>query len=346
MLIDTTPKFDFHQVLLKPKRSNLSSRSEVDLVKTYNFLHAKTEYKGIPIIAANMDTVATMEMAKALAEHGLATALHKHYTVDELAAFFNALAPTACVFYTMGIGEADYKKFKQVNEKLLNPLRFLCIDIANGYSLQLERFITKVRKEHPEAVIMAGNVVTADMTAQLLIAGADIIKVGIGPGSACTTRRMTGVGYPQLSAVIECVDAANGLGGHICSDGGCTVPGDVAKAFGGGAHFVMLGGMLAAHTECGGEVVDVDGVPHRKFYGMSSKTAMTKHAGGVAHYRAGEGKEVLLIDRGPVAHTVQDILGGLRSTCTYVGARRLKDLPKCTTFIMAGMQTNDVFGRP
>jgi GMP reductase len=192
---------------------------------------------------------------------------------------------------------------------------------------------------------MAGNVVTGEMTEELILSGADIVKVGIGPGSVCTTRKMTGVGYPQLSAVIECADAAHGLSGLICADGGCSTPGDVAKAFGGGADFVMLGGMFAGHEESGGERVERDGATYQRFYGMSSKAAMDRYAGGVAEYRAAEGKEVLVPYRGPVANTAQEILGGVRSACTYVGARRLKELSKRTTFVRVTQQLNEVFGK-
>ena len=115
--------------------------------------------------------------------------------------------------------------------------------------------VAQVRAEFPNHTILAGNVVTGEMVEELILSGADIIKVGIGPGSVCTTRKKTGVGYPQLSAVLECADAAHGLGGHIISDGGCTCPGDVAKAFGAGADFVMMGGMLAGHDQSGGEVI-------------------------------------------------------------------------------------------
>jgi GMP reductase len=192
---------------------------------------------------------------------------------------------------------------------------------------------------------MAGNVVTGEMTEELILSGADIVKVGIGPGSVCTTRKMTGVGYPQLSAIIECADAAHGLEGHICADGGCATPGDVAKAFGGGADFVMLGGMLAGHDECSGDIVERDGQKYQRFYGMSSRTAMEKYAGGVAQYRAAEGKEVLVPYRGPIAGTAQEILGGVRSACTYVGARRLREFSKRTTFVGVSEQANEVFGR-
>ena len=225
-------------------------------------------------------------------------------------------------------------------------IEYVCIDVANGYTEAFVNFVKKVREAYPDLVIMAGNVVTGDMTEELILSGADIVKVGIGPGSVCTTRRMTGVGYPQLSAVIECADAAHGLGGRICSDGGCTVPGDIAKAYGGGADFVMLGGMLAGHDESGGETVEENGRVFKRFYGMSSRNAMEKYAGGVAQYRAAEGKCVLLPARGPVENTLQDILGGVRSACTYVGARRLKELTMRTTFVRVSMQTNDVFGRP
>ena len=230
-------------------------------------------------------------------------------------------------------------------ERAPGAIEYLCIDVANGYTEIFVDFVSKIREEFPHLAIMAGNVVTGDMTEELILAGADIVKVGIGPGSVCTTRKMTGVGYPQLSAIIECADAAHGLGGLICSDGGCTRPGDIAKAFGGGADFVMLGGMLAGHNESGGEVIEKDGKIYRSFYGMSSKSAMDKYSGGVAKYRAAEGKTVYLEDRGPVADTVQEILGGVRSACTYVGARRLKELTKRTTFVRVTQQLNEVFGK-
>ena len=205
--------------------------------------------------------------------------------------------------------------------------------------------LSRIDALDPDLVIMAGNVVTGDMTEELLLSGADIVKIGIGPGSVCLTRKMTGVGYPQLSAVIECADAAHGLGGRICADGGCTTPGDIAKAFGGGADFVMLGGMFAAHDECAGKTITKDGKTMKQFYGMSSEQAMEKWSGGVAKYRASEGKEVFLPSRGPVADTVQEILGGLRSACTYVGARRLKELTLRTTFVRVTQQLNEVFGK-
>ena len=199
------------------------------------------------------------------------------------------------------------------------------------------------RDRYPQHVVMAGNVVTGEMVEELLLAGADVIKVGIGPGSVCTTRVKTGVGYPQLSAIVECADAAHGLGGHIISDGGCSSPGDVAKAFGGGADFVMMGGMFAGHDESGGELVEREGRRYKLFYGMSSETAMQQYANGVAEYRASEGKTVEVPYRGSVADTVRDVLGGIRSTCTYVGARRLKELTKRTTFIRVAEQENKVF---
>jgi GMP reductase len=224
-------------------------------------------------------------------------------------------------------------------------IRYVCIDVANGYTESFVRFVAKIRERYPHLVIMAGNVCTGEMTEELILSGADIVKVGIGPGSVCTTRKMTGVGYPQLSAIIECADAAHGLEGHICADGGCTTPGDIAKAFGGGADFVMLGGMLAGHEESGGEPIVRDGQALRRFYGMSSKAAMEKYAGGVAEYRAAEGKEVLVPFRGAVAGTASEILGGVRSACTYVGARRLRELSKRTTFVRVTQQLNEVFGK-
>ena len=346
MRIESDVKLDFKDVLLRPKRSTLGSRANVDLDRLYRFRHARLEMPVVPVIAANMDTVGTFEMAQALAKHKILTAIHKHYAVDDLVAFFGreGEGPQRYAFYSLGILERDLQKFEQVWGRTGGGIRWVCIDVANGYTEAFIDFVKRFRERYPDVAVMAGNVVTADITEALILAGVDIVKVGIGPGSVCTTRKMTGVGYPQLSAIIECADAAHGLGGHICGDGGCTVPGDVVKAFGGGADFVMLGGMLAAHDESGGEVVEHEGATFRKFYGMSSEEAMTRYAGGVAKYRASEGKSTMLPARGPVDDTVQGILGGLRSACTYVGARKLKDLSKCTTFVRVTQQINEIFG--
>ena len=344
MHIDQDIKLDFKDVLIRPKRSALPSRAEVDIVRKFSFKHSENQYSGVPIIAANMDTVGTFGMARALAPFGLSVALHKHYGVDELVAFFKALKVKSNAFYSMGITKADLDRFQRVMRRAGGAIQYVCIDVANGYTESFVKFVAKFHHTYPKVTLMAGNVVTGEMTEELILSGADIVKVGIGPGSVCTTRSMTGVGYPQLSAVIECADAAHGLGGRICSDGGCTTPGDLAKAFGGGADFVMLGGMLAGHAECAGDVVERDGRKFQRFYGMSSRAAMEKYAGGVAAYRAAEGKEVLVPYRGPVANTVKELLGGLRSACTYVGARMLRELTKRTTFVRVGMQTNEVFG--
>lgn len=344
MRIEEELKLDFKDVLIRPKRSTLTSRSEVDISREFVFHHSRRKYRGIPIIAANMDTVGTFEMARALTKRELAAALHKHYGEAEIVAFFSALPETATVFYSMGIAKADYEKFVRVKEAAGAAIRYVCVDVANGYTKAFVDFLQKLRVAYPDVTLMAGNVVTGEMTEELILDGVDIVKVGIGPGSVCTTRKMTGVGYPQLSAIIECADAAHGLGGLICADGGCTAPGDLAKAFGGGADFVMLGGMLAGHDECSGEIVERDGRRMVRFYGMSSRAAMDKYAGGVADYRASEGKEVLLDYRGTVDNTLQEILGGVRSACTYVGARKLKELSKRTTFIRVARQLNEVFG--
>jgi GMP reductase len=346
MRIESDPKLDFKDVLIRPKRSTLNSRNEVDVNRTFRFLHTGSEWSGFPLIAANMDVTGTIAMARALGKRGALTALHKHYPEAELAAFF-ASDDGASAFYSLGTTEADLTKLAAVRKRA-KP-RFLCVDVANGYAEKFLDTVKRVRDANPEAVVMAGNVVTGDMTEALILAGADIVKIGIGPGSVCTTRRVTGVGYPQLSAIIECADAAHGLKGQVCADGGCTVPGDVAKAYGAGADFVMLGGMLAGHDECDGEIRYEmrDGVKvpvGMLFYGMSSETAMKRYAGGVAHYRASEGKSVETPYRGPVDNTMAEIMGGVRSMMTYIGATHLKEVPKRTTFVRVTAQTNDVFG--
>ncbi|SHE38258.1 GMP reductase [Vibrio gazogenes] len=346
MRIEQELKLGFKDVLFRPKRSTLKSRSQVNLTREFTFKHSGRQWCGVPVIAANMDSVGSFGMAQALAKYDVITAIHKHYSLQEWQAFVQT-ADAETLKYVMvstGTSDADFTKM-QATLALSEDLMFVCIDIANGYSEHLVEFVERVRRVLPDKVIVAGNVVTGDMTEELILAGADIVKVGIGPGSVCTTRVKTGVGYPQLSAIIECADAAHGLGGQIIGDGGCTCPGDVSKAFGGGADFVMLGGMLAGHHESGGDIVVKDGESYVKFYGMSSKSAMDKYAGGVAQYRAAEGKTVLLPYRGSVEDTIQDILGGVRSTCTYVGAANLKELTKRTTFIRVQEQENNMFGK-
>jgi GMP reductase len=342
--VESDLKLGFKDVLIRPKRSTLKSRSLVELRRTYTFLHSRKEWNGVPVIAANMDTVGTFEVAEVLAEHDMLCAIHKHYALKDWASFLETKDELIYerIMVSTGVSDTDFEKLTQIleNHPLLN---FICIDVANGYAEAFVEFVVRVRRAYPDKTIVAGNVVTGEMVEELLLSGADIVKVGIGPGSVCTTRVKTGVGYPQLSAIIECADAAHGLGGRIIADGGCTCAGDVAKAFGGGADFVMLGGMLAGHDESGGEIVERDGKQYRLYYGMSSTTAMEKHAGGVADYRSSEGKTVEVPYRGPLEATVRDILGGLRSTCTYVGASALKELTKRTTFIRVLEQENREF---
>ena len=353
MVIEEDFKLDFSSVLIRPKRSTLKSRKEVDLFRTTIFRNSKEEYIGIPIMAANMDGVGTFEVADALAKKNLFTCLVKTYSVNELVSFFDCddsdlkYDRRENVAMSIGTSDDDLQKFCNVMELSDGAVKYLCVDVANGYTEMFSNFIYQLRLNFSKLVIIAGNVVTGDMTQELILNGADIVKCGIGPGSVCTTRIQTGVGYPQLSSVIECADAAHGLGGHIIADGGCVSSGDVAKAFGGGADFVMLGGMLSGHDEGGGEYILEDDNPEPigvKFYGMSSETANEKHFGGLKDYRASEGKEVIVPYRGRIDNTVQTILGGVRSSCTYVGARRIKDLTKCTTFVKVYNTHNTIFG--
>ena len=328
-------KLDYKDVLITPKRSTLSSRSHVNLERTFTF-RSGNSWKGVPIIAANMDGVGTFTMDLELNKHKMMVALTKHYSQEDLIDHF--IQKFNSSVYSMGISDADLYKFNKVVESNIvkNWNIKVCIDVANGYTQSFVDFIKQFREDHPNVLLMAGNVVTPEMTEELILAGVDIVKVGIGPGSVCTTRKMTGIGFPQLSAVIECADAAHGLQGHIIADGGCSVPGDVVKAFAAGADFVMLGGMLAGHKEGGASAIGGN-----QFYGMSSDTAMELHNGGVANYRASEGKTVEIPYRGEVSKTMQDILGGLRSACTYVGASELKELSKRTTFVRVTQQLNN-----
>jgi GMP reductase len=380
-------KLDFDDVLIRPKRSTLKSRSEVDLTRTFKFTHSPRELQCVPIMVANMDTVGTMAMAKSLAKDKTITCLHKHYDNDSLINLYtddHNLFNKELIFYSTGTSSKDIHKLEKVFDtvKIMGfDIPNVCLDVANGYTEQFVKTAAHIRKLFPEIIIMAGNVVTQEMVEELIIHGkVDIVKVGIGSGSVCTTRLKTGVGYPQLSAVMECADAAHGLGGHICSDGGCKVVGDICKAFGGNADFVMLGSMFAGADECEGEwkyeykatisktkELKVGDFTHRvpdnsewwqpidpgyktekrkvslQYYGMSSKNAMDKHHDGVANYRTAEGKCVTVSYKGHAIDILQDIYGGLRSACTYVGANKIKDFGKKTTFIQVNNTHNKVY---
>ena len=343
MRIEQDIKLDYKDVLFKPKRSKLESRRDVDLTRTFKFHNSGNEWTGVPVMASNMDGVGTFAMAKVLQDHKMITVMRKHYTVDDWTKNAKGVKMKYLSVCT-GTGiiwdpdAPDYATMKAVLA-MYPDIKFITVDVANAYHENYADFIARLRDEYPDKTIIAGNVISAEMTEELIIKGADIVKCGIGPGSVCTTRLMTGVGVPQLSGIIECADAANGIGGHIIADGGCVYPGDVSKAFGAGAHFVMLGGMLAGHDESEGKVVN----GKIQFYGMSSNAAMAVHGTRKDGYRGAEGKVVELPHKGPIEPTIIEILGGLRSTCTYIGAKRIKDMPKCTTFVRCTQQVNQVF---
>jgi GMP reductase len=344
MRIEHDVKLDYQDVLFKPKRSTLTSRKDVDLTRSFKFYNSGKEWNGIPIMASNMDGVGTFAMAKVLQDHKMITVLRKHYSLDDWKTAIGDGVKMKYLSVCTGTGviwdknAPDYAVMKEVLKRYPD-IPFICVDVANGYHENYGDFIERLRYEHQDKTIIAGNVITAEMTEELILRGADIVKCGIGPGSVCTTRLMTGVGVPQLSGIIECADAANGVGGHIIADGGCVYPGDVAKAFGAGAHFVMLGGMLAGHDEAEGEIID----GKVQFYGMSSNAAMSKHGSRKDGYRGAEGKVVQIPHKGKVIDTITEVLGGVRSACTYIGAKRLKDMGKCTTFVRVNNVVNKVF---
>jgi len=338
MLIYDDIKLDYSDVLIRPKRSTLTSRFGVDLERKYIFKHSKKSWSGTPIMASNMDTVGTFPMAEALDKHSMITCMAKHYNSD--GEWKSNLLPVItpknlCVMG--GISDKDMSNTQEIYKS--NNAFFLGLDVANGYTISFVDAVKRMRDLEPNATIIAGNVVSADMTQELILAGADIVKVGVGPGSVCTTRIKTGIGMPQLSAVIECADAAHGMDAHIIADGGCNNSGDIVKAFAAGADFVMVGGMLAGHDECDGELID----GKMQFYGMASGSAMDRHSVPNREYRGVEGKTVAVDHKGPVDETLIDILSGVRSACTYVGAARLKDLSKCATFVRVNNTHNTVF---
>lgn len=342
--IESGEKLDFNNVLIRPKRSTICSRSEIDLKREFKFRNCKNKsWKGVPIISANMDTTGTFEVYECLKDHHIITALHKFYTKDDFVKYqeTHQLDPEMFMVST-GISSNDFTNLCEIMKVI--DCNWICIDIANGYIDTFLHFCQCVRAEFPDKIIVAGNVVTRELVEQLILdGGVDIVKVGIGPGSACTTRLKTGVGMPQLSAVMECADAAHGVNGHIISDGGITCPGDMAKAFGAGADFVMMGGQFAGHDQNPGEVIEIDGKKYKQFYGMSSDVAQQTHYGKMEKYRSSEGRVLKIPYKGDLNNTVLDFLGGIRSTCTYINAKNIKQMPKCTTFMRVTQQLNTVF---
>jgi len=339
MKIDYTPQLDFNNVLIRPKRTVLNSRSNVDMEREFRFPHSKQVWKGVPVIAANMDTTGTFGVYDVLSKHKMITSLHKFYGIDDFKS--KELDPD----YFMVSTGINFDKIEELKTIItITKAKWLCIDVANGYMKKMVDFCRLIRDAFPNLIIVAGNVATREMVEELIINGkVDVVKIGIGPGSACLTRMKTGVGVPQLSAIIECADAAHGLGGFIIGDGGITCPGDMSKAFGGGADFVMMGGQFAGHDENPGKVIEENGKKMKLFYGMSSEHAMNKHYGQMAKYRSSEGREIKIPYKGPLENTILDYLGGVRSTCTYINAKCIKHIPKCTTFILASQQLNTHF---
>ena len=346
MRINYDAKLNFEDVLLQPKRSTLSSRKDVDMTRNFTFRNSGKQMNFLPIFASNMDGVGTFSMAKVLQEYKMMTVITKTTGIEEWRkAVGNGvrLQSVSVCTGTNVMWDKEAQDWKTMQEVLKSfpDIKMITVDVANAYHQNMVDFIAKVRDQYPTKIIVAGNVVTPEMTEELIINGADVVKIGIGPGSVCTTRTMTGVGVPQFSAILDCADAANGVDGHIMADGGCVFPGDIAKAFGGGAHMVMIGGMLAGHDESEQQVID----GKIEFYGMSSDRAREKHGKRKDGYRGNEGRLISLPYRGPVKGTVEDILGGVRSACTYIGARRLKDMPKCASFVTTNNVQNQVYER-
>lgn len=331
---------DFSDVLIKPRYSHICSRKQVILEREITFLHSSKTLKNIPIMCANMDTIVNFEVFKVLSSHNLFTTFHKFISVEKYVENKELLEKYPDNYaISIGMNDKDIHKLQEIN-KFLN-FKTICIDIANGYLSQFVDFCLKIRNNFPDKIIMAGNVVCKDMTKLLLTRGkVDIVKVGIGGGSACTTRVKTGVGVPQLSAVIECANEAHQLGGHIISDGGITCPGDLGKAFGAGADFVMVGGQFAGHQQSPGEVIEEDGKKFKLFYGMSSSHAMKKNYGSVNSYRTSEGRSLKIKYKGDLNDTISDFLGGLRSLCTYNNSGKLEHLIGNVNFVRVHNQFN------
>jgi len=342
MKIEEDIKLDYSDVLIRPKRTTLTSRSEVSLIRTIKFPTSNQTWTGVPIIAANMDTIGTYDVYKILSQHKIITAFHKFYSVENYIEMEKEGLDPDYFMVSTGISDRDFSNLKDIVKNI--NVKFICIDIANGYMEKLVAFCKNVREHFPDKILVAGNVVTREITEELILQGkVDIVKIGIGPGSACLTRTKSGIGMPQLSAIAECADAAHGVNGYIIGDGGITCPGDVAKGFGGGADFIMIGGQFSGHDENPGDIIEEGGKQFKLFYGMSSETAMNKHYGKMEKYRSSEGRTVKIKYKGSLENTVNDYLGGIRSTCTYINAKEVKNIPKCCTFVRVNRQLNTIY---
>jgi len=365
MRIENEILLDYSDVLLKPKRSSLSSRKEVDLEREFTFKYSGVNWKGIPIFSANMDTSGTFEIALEMSRYKMLTAIHKFYKIEAWRNFFKLFKNDNKYilqdYIVPSIGLKELNKFREIvqvyKEKEIYP-KFVMLDVANGYTERFVNFVKEVREEFEDITIIAGNVATAEGVEALVFAGADICKIGIGSGKSCLTRKVAGVGIPQFSSVIECADAAHGLGAQIVADGGIKEIADFSKSFGAGADFVMAGDFFAGHEESGGELItknyftneavfknnlnsNNEIIPERlveikqfkEVYGMSSTYAMEKYYGKKDDYRASEGEYSLIPYKGKIKNTIEELLGGTRSACTYLGSRRIKDMSKCATFV-------------
>tara|TARA_B110000285_G_C15139583_1_gene629812 strand:+ start:4945 stop:5979 length:1035 start_codon:yes stop_codon:yes gene_type:complete len=343
MNIENDTKLDYNDVLIRPKRTNMTSRAEVNLERTFHFKKSNQYWTGVPIIAANMDTIGTINVYNVLKDFKMLTALHKFYNLQDYTDWQNkGILDKEYFMVSTGISDKDILKLYDILNNI--DVKFICVDVANGYMEQLITTCKKIREDYPDKIIVAGNVVTREITEDLILqGGVDIVKVGIGPGSACLTRTQTGVGMPQLSAIMECADAAHGVNGHIIGDGGITSPGDVSKGFGGGADFIMIGGQFSGHDENPGEIIEENNKKYKLFYGMSSEIAMKTHYNKMDKYRSSEGRTVKILYKGQLENTILNYLGGIRSTCTYINAHNIKNIPKCCTFLKVNRQINTIY---
>ena len=370
MQIINEVQLDFSDVLIKPRRSSIDSRSKVDITRVYKFKWCPYPITGTGIMQANMGTIGNFAVSRKMLENGLFACLHKYHSVEDLISFYDELVNPKDVKHwspipvwhrcLLGIGLRDdgIEKLRAIN-KALGIQVGVKFDVPNGYIPQVKEKIIELRKEFPEMFIMVGNVVTGDITEDLILSGADCVAVGIGPGGQCLTREQTGCGRPQLSAIIECADAAHQVGGMVCGDGGITCPGDLGKAFGAGADFIMIGSMFAGTDEADGELITkhiisneydiehdcpcLEEKKFKQFYGMSSTLAQEKFGNGKPSYRASEGRVTLIPYVGPVDDVIEELLGGLRSTMTYLGAWKLKNIPKQCVFYKVHNQLNRTY---
>ncbi len=316
--------FTFDDLLIVPQKSEVRSRRDPSLTTRLT----KTKTIQAPFISANMDTITESQMAIAMNELGCLGILHRFMSIEEQVQHIHKIKETGAQIISASIGVND--DYQDRARTLIEAgVNVITIDIAHGHSVQMLETMKHLKDVFPQIEIIAGNVATPQATIDLIEAGADAVKVGIGPGSMCTTRIITGCGVPQMTAIALCAEVARERGIPVIADGGIRNSGDIMKALSAGADTVMLGSMLSGTMETPGEIKG----GKKQYRGMASKAAQVSWRGGVPEGMAPEGESTLVTVKGTVRDVVLELSGGLRSGMSYVNATSVSEISENALFM-------------